>query len=40
MYSDNGSFANSFSRFGITFYLKGNLEIMHITKVQDKTTGL
>lgn len=23
MYSDNGSFANSFSRFGTTFYLKG-----------------
>ncbi|MGN7302162.1 antimicrobial peptide LCI [Bacillus safensis] len=23
MHSDNGSFANSFSRFGTTFYLKG-----------------
>ncbi|PRS80675.1 hypothetical protein C6348_06300 [Bacillus sp. YBWC18] len=23
MYSDNGSFANSFSRFGTIFYLKG-----------------
>ncbi|MFS0654156.1 LCI fold-containing protein [Bacillus sp. 179-C3.3 HS] len=23
MYSDNGSFANSFDRFGTTFYLKG-----------------